>query len=141
MYHNLYQSAVAVLTSDEVLNFNIGTYIRTTDELTNENILKETHFELIMVDQVELEQPIYTNYKQGKTTLEEYGNKFAGFLRSVTEASLKRALDTKRDEEDQARLIEQVYTELERRVKLDENLKLMEGNRTHMSYFVILRKM
>ena len=90
---------------------------------------------------VVLVQTIYTNYKQGKTTLEEYGNKFAGFLRRFTEASLKRALDIKRDKEDQARLIEQVYTGFERRMKPNENLKLMEENPTRMSSFVVLRKM
>jgi len=139
LHQNVYNSVVAVLNSEEVLNFNSGTYLRTLDELTDENILKETNFELITNDLIESEQTLYVDFKQGKITLDEFGKKFTGFVRSWSEATLISALDANRDEEDKGRIIEQVYSELKRRVKSIEGLKLMELNRSY-SHFVILRK-
>lgn len=138
-YRSLYCSVLDILTSDEVLIFNLIAYHRTLDELTDENLLKETNFEVIMADNMEMEQPIYANYKQGKISLNEYGKKYAEFVRSWSEASLKSALDTRRDEEEKAKIIEEVYGEVERRTKSDEGLKLMDLYRNHVHY-VILRK-
>ena len=135
----MYNSVVAILNSEEVSNFNSGTYLRTLDELTDENILKETNFEVITSDLIESEQSLYVDFEQGKITVDEFGKKFTGFVRSWSEASLISALDANRDEEEKRKIIEEVYSELERRVKSVESLKLMQLNRTN-SHFVILRK-
>jgi hypothetical protein len=138
-YQNLYRSVLDILTSDEVLNFNLIAYHRTLDELTDESVLKETNFEVIVADEMETEQPIYANYKQGKISLNEYGKKYTEFVRSWSEATLNSALDTKRDEKEKAKIIDEVYNEFERRTKSNEGLKLMELYRNHVHY-VILRK-
>ncbi|CAF3892277.1 unnamed protein product [Adineta steineri] len=139
-YHNLYCSVLDILTSDEVLNFNLVAYHRTLDELTDESTLKETNFEVIVADTMVMEQSIYANYKQGNISLDEYGKKYTEFVRSWSEASLNSALDTSREEKEKAKIIEEVYAEFERRTKSNEGLKLMELYSNHVHY-VILRRM
>lgn len=140
LHQNLYNSVMAILSSEEVLTFNSNTYLRTLNELTDKNTLKETNFEVIAADVIENDQLLfYVDFKDGKITLDEFGRKFTGFVRSWSEASVINALDSKRNKEDKAKVIEEVYNELERQVKSIESLKLMEMNRTN-THFVVLKK-
>ncbi|CAF0784049.1 unnamed protein product [Didymodactylos carnosus] len=137
IYENLYQSAAIVLDKDELLNFNIVDYHRTLDELTNPETLKETNFELILAEIVKLEQPLFVGYKQGILNVDELANKFTEFIRSWSESSLKNALRS----DDRVTIIDQVYNEVERRMKTHESLKEVEENINRTYSYVILRKM
>ncbi|CAF0790230.1 unnamed protein product [Adineta steineri] len=140
LHQNLYNAAVSVLNSEEVLNFNSSTYLRTLEELIDKNTLEQTNFEVIGADITENQQPpFYIDFKQGKITLNEYGIKYTGFVRSWSETSLINALDINRDEENKVKIIEELYKKFEKQIKTIESLKLMESYRTN-SHFIILRK-
>ncbi|CAF4075856.1 unnamed protein product, partial [Adineta steineri] len=140
LHQNLYNAAVSVLNSEEVLNFNSSTYLRTLEELIDKNTLEQTNFEVIGADITENQQPpFYIDFKQGKITLNEYGIKYTGFVRSWSETSLINALDINRDEENKVKIIEELYKKFEKQFKTIESLKLMESYRTN-SHFIILRK-
>ncbi len=89
----LYECAQLLpFTAQELLDFTIPMYFRSSKECIDEHLFAQYSFELIKSEFVSIESPFFKQWKEAKITLNEFCHLTTSFVRAWSESILRQVL-------------------------------------------------
>lgn len=137
--HLLYKCAqsLSLMTRQELLEYSLPVYIRSFAECVDLELFDRYSLKLIKSAFQKVQTPFFTNYLEGRMTLDEFARGLTQVMRGWTESSLRQALEvTGRSEEDIKNVLTHFWALYEQLVKQSPH----EHDSAFFETYLILKK-
>lgn len=133
----VYKCTQSFLTEEELFNFTIPIHFRTSDECIDLDLFNQHSLQVISTEKITARLPMFEQYEQGKSTVDQLAKQVVGSMRAWSNATLEQAMRNHgRTEEEIGKVSDLIWTAVEEEVKK----KPLELDVAPISTLLILKK-